>query len=311
MSLNGKEYELYKESPSYRLLSDRFRIPVEQIVSEHYRGKWSVKEFRDMNDFASHPSAILSDGTHSVFVKLSEAAHGLDQFEVELAGLRLLSERSGVLTPAPIGIVSVGGGVILVLEAAQAVERTSHQWREIGRTLARIHRIKWDRCGSEKQGYFGPLYQDNRPMRDWLTFYTERRLWPRLIEAIDSGNLPTETIRQIEKLILRLPNLCIPEIEPSLLHGDAQQNNFISTGMGAMVIDPSIYYGNPEIDLAYIDYFQPVPDDVFVGYQEVMPIDQGFCERRDLWRVSAYLAAVIVEGPGHLNKLTSAIQKYL
>jgi protein-ribulosamine 3-kinase len=311
MTLNGKEYESYKESPSYRLLSDRFRVPVERIVSEHYKREWRVKEFKDMNEFACHPSAILSDGTYSVFVKLSEAANGLDQFEVELAGLQLLSERSGVLTPSPIGIIRVEGGVILVLEAVQAVERKAHQWREIGRTLARMHRTKWDRCGSEKQGYFGPLYQDNRPIRDWLTFYTERRLWPHFMGAIDSGNLPTETIRQVEKLILRLPKLSIPEIEPSLLHGDAQQNNFISTKIGAMVIDPAVYYGNPEIDLAYIDHFQRVPDDVFRGYQEIMPIDRGFSERRDLWRVSAYLVAVTVEGIGHLNKLTNAVQKYL
>jgi len=78
-----------------------------------------------------------------------------------------------------------------------------------------------------------------------------------------------------------------------------------------MVIDPAVFYGNPEMDLAYVDYFQPVPDEVFIGYQEVIPIDPGFGERRDLWRVSAYLAAVEVEGMGHLDKLTNAIQKYL
>ena len=311
MSFSDNEFELYKESPSYRLLSDRFRIPVEKIVSEHYGLEWRVKEFKDMNDFACHPSAILSDGIHAVFVKLSEAANGLDQFEIELAGLRLLSERSGILTPSPIGVVPVSSGVILVLEGVQAVERKSCQWREIGRTLARIHKIKWDRCGLEKQGYFGLLSQDNRPMHDWLTFFTERRLWPRLMGAIDSGNLPTEIIRQVEKLILRLPDLGIPEVEPSLLHGDAQQNNFISTETGAMVIDPAVYYGNPEIDLAFIDYFQQVPEDVFAGYQEILPIDPGFSERRDLWRIPGYLAVVTVEGVGYLNKLTHAIQRYL
>ena len=264
-----------------------------------------------MNEFACHPSAILSNGTCSVFIKLSETAHGLDQFEVELAGLRFLSERSGVPIPSPIGIVPVDGGVILVLEAVQAVERGTHQWREIGRTLARIHKIQWDRCGSEIQGYWGPLYQDNRPMRDWLTFYIERRLWPRLMGAIDSGNLPTAIIRQVEKLISRLPNLCIPDIKPSLLHGDAQQNNFISTQLGAMVIDPSVYFGNPEMDLAHVDIFQPVPEDVFIGYQEIMPMDPGFSERRPLWRIPGYLAAVTVEGAGYLDKLTDALQKYL
>jgi fructosamine-3-kinase len=307
----AKGYEKYKTSPNYRLLSDRYRIPVEQVVSEHCRREWRVNQFKDMNEFASHPSAICSDGTYSVFVKLSEAAHGLDQFEVELAGLRFLSEQAGVLTPFPLGIIPVPGGVILVLEAEQAVERGTQQWRDIGRTLARIHQTKWDRCGLEKQGYFGPLYQDNRPMPDWLDFFTERRLWPRLMGAIDSGNLPTANIRQVEKLISQLPNLAIPVVEPCLLHGDAQQNNFISTQKGAMVIDPAVYYGNPEIDLAYIDYFQPVPADVFSGYQEILPINPGFSERRDLWRVPAYLAAIEVEGAGQLFRLDNALQKYL
>jgi len=65
------------------------------------------------------------------------------------------------------------------------------------------------------------------------------------------------------------------------------------------------------MDLASIDCWQEVPDDVFDGYQDELPIDQGFWERRDLWRVWGYLAAVTVEGPGYLGKLTKAIQKYI
>jgi len=234
-----QELDNYKQHPSSRLLDDPLRIPVEQLVSRHHEQPWRVKTFSDMNDFASHPSAILSDGTTAVFAKLSEALHGLDQFEVELAGLRYLTERAGVLTPTAIGIVAVPDGVILVLEAVQPVERTEREWRDIGRALARIHQTKWDRCGFERQGYFGPLYQDNRPMRDWLTFYAERRLWPNLMGAINSGHLPTATIQQVEKLIARLPHMGIPEVAPALLHGDAQQNNFVSTPAGAVVIDPA------------------------------------------------------------------------
>lgn len=78
-----------------------------------------------------------------------------------------------------------------------------------------------------------------------------------------------------------------------------------------MVIDPAVYFGNPEIDLAYIDYFQPVPDEVFAAYREGMPIEPGFTSRRNLWRISAYLAAVEVEGRQHLDKLVDAVQGYL
>jgi fructosamine-3-kinase len=115
----------------------------------------------------------------------------------------------------------------------------------------------------------------------------------------------------VETFIHRLPDLDLPSISPSLIHGDAQKNNFISTDQGAMVIDPAVFYGNPEMDLAYIDYFEPVPEDVFLGYQEEMPIHPGFHDRRDVWRVSAYLAAVEVAGEIHLRRLTAAVQKYL
>lgn len=299
------------ETEVHPLRTDRFRIPVETLVSGYVGRKWTATKFRDMNEFSSHPSALLSDGSFAVFVKLSTAANGLEQFDVEIGGLRLLSELSGVLTPTPVGNLSVAGGMLMVLEAAQAVERTSIQWRQIGQTLARIHRVRGSQFGLETNCYFGPLYQDNRPMSDWSTFYVERRLWPRLMGAINSGHMPTEVIRQVEKLISRVPALCGPPVEPTLLHGDAQQNNFISTEREAVVIDPAVYYGHPEMDLAYIDYFQPVPDVVLSAYREELPIDPGFYERRDLWRVYGYLAAVEVEGAASLPKLTGAVQKYL
>ena len=295
---------------SHPLMSRQIQGYIEQIVSEHNQTQWAVTEFKDMNEFSSHPAAILSDGTYPVFAKFSSAENGLEQFRIELDGLRLLSSEAGVLIPSLVANMAVEGGFLLILEGVQAVERTPKQWREIGKALAQIHRVKGAQFGLDSHNYFGPLYQDNRPDDSWPAFYAERRLLPRMTGAINSGNLPTHLIRQLEGLIPRLPELCGPDVVPTLLHGDAQQNNFISTEQGAMVIDPAVYYGHPEMDLAYIDYFQPVPDDVLEAYQEELPIDPGFYYRRELWRLYGYLAAVEVEGAIHLDKLTEAIRKY-
>lgn len=300
-----------QNSISNRFLNIPLRTSIEQAVSSHIGRKWDIQTLKDMNDLASHPCAILSDGAYAVFVKLSDAANGSEQFEVELDGLKLLSKRSGVRTPISIDIFSVGSSVVIIFEALQAIERGPLQWRQIGQALARIHKIKGSQFGLHTQGYFGPLYQDNRPMQNWSAFYGERRLWPRLMGAIDSGNMPSAIIRQVEKLIVRLPDLCGLEVTPTLLHGDAQQNNFVSTETGAVVIDPAAYYGNAEIDLAYLDYFQPVPNDVFEGYREEGIIDPGFAERRDLWRIYGYLAAVTVNGEEYMPQLANALQKYL
>lgn len=101
----------------------------------------------------------------------------------------------------------------------------------------------------------------------------------------------------------------------ALLHGDAQQNNFVSTPAGAVVIDPAPYFGHPEADLALVGYFQPVPGEVFTAYRDIAPIDQGFAERRELWRLPAYLAVVTVDGSGlfgrrYLDRLAAAVRSY-
>ncbi len=293
-----------------QFLAPPLRLPLERRVSEHFGRPWTIQSATDLQDLACHPAALLSDGAAAVFVKLSDAPDGRQQFEVELNGLRLLAARAGVLTPTPVGLVSVDGRTLLVLEAVTAVARGPQQWRDIGRTLARLHQVTGDRCGLDTQGYFGVLPLDNRPLADWPTFYAERRLRPYWRLALEAGHLPLPLAAQIERVIERLPALSGPAVAPALLHGDAQQNNFISSAAGAVVIDPAVHYGHPEYDLALVDYFQPVPPDVFAGYRELLPIDPGFEERRALWRLAAYLAAVAVSGPAYLGPLTEAVHQY-
>ena len=296
---------------THPLLTDTYRPVIEEIVSAHLNRTWRIQDIRDMKDLASHPALLLSDEENTVFVKLSTAANGLEQFEVEWSGLELLAERAGVLTPKGIALHSIGdAGTIMVLEGLGEIERGPQQWREIGYTLAKIHQTKGTFYGLERQGYFGPLYQDNRPMDNWVDFYTERRLYPRLMTAIDGGYLSSNDIRQIETLISRLPQLMGDDLDPVLLHGDAQGNNYVSTAAGAVVIDPAVYYGPREVDLSYVDFFAPVPDDLLAGYAEILPIPQGLAETKELWHLYAYLAIVSFEGMWK-DRLMAVVKKFL
>lgn len=294
-----------------RLLSDALRIPVEQCVSAYLGRAWRVATVQDKAESASHPAAVLSGEGYSVFVKLGEGRLALDQFKQELAGLRLLTERGGALTPAAIDSLQVEGGALIVMEAIQVTERGRAHWRQIGQALARLHNVKGERYGLDTHCYWGSLYQDNSPLPDWPEFFWERRLAPRLRAAVESGHLPLALVPEVEKLQARLPWLCGPKVEPALLHGDAHQNNFLSSARGPVMIDPSVYYGHPEMDLAYVDFFAPVSDELFQGYQELGPLEPGFSERRDLWRIPAWLAMVEVDGPQHLDNLIAALRRYI
>ncbi len=296
--------------PTHPLLTPVAGAAIERAVSEHVGARWQARDFRDLHDLSSHPSAILSDGEHAVFAKLCSGANAAHQLEVEQAGLRLLAERAGVLIPTLIAVVEADAGAIFLTEAIEEIERGPEQWRAIGQALAQVHRIKAPLFGLDRSGYFGPVYQDNRPLPDWPTFFAERRMWPRLIAAIDSGHLTIAMAHRIERIIARLPDLCGPGVAPTLLHGDAQKNNFISSATGAYVIDPAVHFGHPEFDLALIDYFEAVPGDVYDGYRDVLPIDTGFAERKHLWRIPAWLAVVQHAGADYLPMLETAVQPY-
>ncbi len=320
---------------------------VERAAAAHRGRQWSCSGFTNLDGRAGHPCGILRGSPFSVFAKMTSADDGGIQFAAELAGLRLITRLSSVATPAPVatGIIEIpmsgtesagktAQGTraahrtratrstrwLLLFEALpeRTADRSIDDFRAIGRTLATMHQVHHTQFGlAEFDGFFGPLPQDNRPVPagNWPDFYSERRIRPLLKIAVDSGNLPAELTRGVERLIDRLPRLAGPQIRPSLLHGDAQQNNFLCTPGGAVVIDACPYFGHPEVDLALVDYFEPVPPELFGAYREIRPIDQGFTDRRELWRIFAYLAVVSVDGQNpfgrqHLGQLTEAIRRY-
>jgi fructosamine-3-kinase len=295
---------------------------IERAASQHLGRRWVSQGLTDLAERSSHPCAILHGQPFSVFAKLGRNAR--DQFEAELDGLRLLTQSAGILIPVPIatGLVDLADASLLLFEALPErlpVRRTDRDWAEIGRALATLHQITNPRFGLTRQGFFGPLPQDNRPVTSnrCTDFFAQRRILPLLRTAVDSGNLPADLARGVariaERLLAeRLPVLVGPEPRPSLMHGDAQQNNFISTARGAVVIDASPYFGHPEIDLAQVDFFRPVPAGLFDAYRETAPIDKGFADRRDLWRLPTHLAIVAVDGsPSHIALLADAIRRYV
>ena len=119
----------------------------------------------------------------------------------------------------------------------------------------------------------------------------------------------------MDLIAARLPALCGPDPAPTLLHGDAQQNNFVSTADGAVLVDVAPYFGHPEYDLALVDYISPADPELFRAYAEVAPVDAGFAGPRELWRLHVYLAVIGVDGASafgrsFLPRLEAAVRQY-
>jgi fructosamine-3-kinase len=284
-----------------------------------HRGRpWRCEGFTNLSDRASHPCGIFHGTPFSVFAKLATGVDGVAQVTAEARGLALIRELSGVTTPVPVGpgMAHVDGGALLLSQALPergagaglpSEHRTAEDYAAIGRALAQLHQVRGESYGlTAFDGFYGPLRQSNAPVAPdtWAGFYAERRVLPLLRHAVDSGHLPAEMAVGVERIVSRFPELCGPEPVPALLHGDAQQNNFVSIPGDAVLIDVAPYFGHPEFDLALVDYFSPVPEGLFAAYREITPIAPGFPARRELWRLAGYLAVVAVDGGAPFGRAT-------
>jgi fructosamine-3-kinase len=316
--------------PAHPLLDPTITAAIEQAARAHLGHSWHSQGFTSLDERSSHPCGIFRGERLSIFAKLGSSR---EQFTAELAGLRLLTQRAGIPIPDPIadGLIDLPSvsvsrrtglppspsghpaRTLLLLEALPErlpAARQPRDWRSIGLVLATLHQVHDPQFGLSQDNFFGPLRQDNRPAPTWPVFYRDRRLLPLLRKATDSGHLPRDLAAGVTRIAERLPDLGGPDPLPSLLHGDAQQHNFISTGAGAVVIDACPYFGHPEIDLAQAGFFEPVPADLFAAYRDVAPIDSGFAGRMELWRLATYLAVVTVEPGLYLARLAAAIRRY-
>jgi fructosamine-3-kinase len=235
---------------THPLLDGSIVRAVQNAAAEHCGRTWTWTGFTDLWHRASHPCGIFAGTPFSMFAKLDGSADGARQVAAELAGFSLIRARTEVATSVPVagGIVGTSAGTLLLSEAlaergaasGQAADsRTPRDHAAIGRALAGLHQARGETFGlAEFDGFFGPIRQGNRPVGSgrWSDFYAERRVLPMLRFAVDSGHLPIELARAVEGIAARLSSLCGPDPVPTLLHGDSQQNNFVSGPDGAVVI---------------------------------------------------------------------------
>lgn len=294
------------------LTKEEFRAPIEAAVSRSIGKPFHIRAILENKAGAMHDAAIIEGDGLRVFVKAGTNPFSPDQFAKEAWELDYIRTHSSVKTPQVIDVVQLDGTVLLILEAIDVKNpETDLDWDIMGQGLAALHQTKWDKCGLETHTYLGIFKQDNTIKNTWTEFYGECRLRDTMKMAVDAGKMNSAECAEIEKLIAKLPELCPKQSSYSLLHGDPWIGNLLYNGRELIAIDCSIYYGNREIDLTTVDFFCPVPKRFFDAYNEAYPIDPGFEERRDLWKINQWLGHVTLFGDKYMPKLMDAVHHYI
>jgi len=77
------------------------------------------------------------------------------------------------------------------------------------------------------------------------------------------------------------------------------------------VIDPAVYGGHREIDLAMLALFGGLPDALVGAYEEVTPLAAGWRERIELYQLYPLAAHACLFGGGYGAQVKRTIATYL
>jgi fructosamine-3-kinase len=182
--------------------------------------------------------------------------------------------------------------------------------RDAGELIANLHATKRDGFGYERDTLIGPLAQPNPKSLHWVPFFRDQRLLLMARQAQQEGRLPAKMLDRIERLAQRIDDYLIEPAFPSLLHGDLWTGNvLVRKGRIAAFVDPAIYYGHPEIELAFATLFGTFGEIFFEAYEGLMPLEPGFHElRSSLYNLYPRLVHVRLFGSGYLAGIDRTLE---
>ena len=280
----------------------------------------------------------LSTG-EKVFLKTNSIANA-KFFITEAHGLAALGQPEAIGVPKILGAGtdSQKGISFLLLEYMESAPSVKNYWEVFGHELAALHkaapghveklRTREDtqrthrpscffvtdgqslpRYGFWEDNFIGANPQKNLPSASWIDFYRESRLMPQIKMAehyFDSG-MRKKAGYLLEHLdrYLREPDF------PSLLHGDLWSGNVLcGNDRKAWILDPAVYIGDFETDLAMTPLFGSFPSASYSAYHEVNPIHKGYDQRKELYHLYHLLNHLNLFGRMYLGSVAEILNRY-
>jgi len=248
----------------------------------------------------------LDDGS-AVVAKTGQSDGG---FDIEAYMLRYLAEHSDLPVPEVLDVIP---GMLVMSHLPASGGMNDRAQEHAADLIAALHGVTGRQAGLERDTLIGPLHQPNTQTDSWMVFFRDQRLGHFGDLAHRSGRLPPDSYRRLQRLREELDNWIVEPDAPSLLHGDLWGGNVLVDGPRiAGFVDPAIYYGEPEVDLAFSTLFSSFGDAFFRRYHERRPIAPGFFEeRRDLYNLYPLLVHTQLFGGGYAGSADRILRRFV
>lgn len=252
---------------------------------------------------------LYMDDERTFIVKVPKEGE-MDEVDGETLMLEHIQRTTNLPTP---GIIHTKPGLLLMEDVGHTdTWITAASEENVARHLAELHSAPADYCGFEIDTSVHGIHQPNEVSMSWREFFAEKRLrWGAQLCA-DCGQMPNRIANRVYSLIDQLGTYIPYDVKPTLLHGDLWKGNIlIEHDQVKAFIDPALYYGHSEMDLAFLSMFGKVSDRFYDAYREVHPLDKTFAEERKwLYLIWPILINIRLRGKDYVRHLDAMLTKF-
>lgn len=246
------------------------------------------------------------------FVKTNKNA-AIGMFIKEANGLRELGKADVIRVPRVIHAADD----FIILENISTKTKQNLFWETFGRNFALLHKHMSDSFGFFEDNYIGSTTQVNLAVNseklNWSEFYFNKRILYQYRLAEKKGNAGEELRKYFSQLENKFHHILTDcKEKPSLLHGDLWSGNFMTDENGdACLIDPAVYYGHRETDLAMTKLFGGFEEEFYTAYNEEYPLDNGYEYRENIYKLYHVLNHLNLFGSGYYQQAVNLMKFYL
>ncbi len=207
------------------------------------------------------------------------------------------------------------GETYLLLECIEENKQdTTTQELAAAKILADLHSVTNE---SRMYGYYynttiGPFIQNNEQTQyNWGLFLGQMRIMPMARLCYDKGEISQQIVGRLEGLCRDIyKRIDMSSIMPSLLHGDLWSGNILFNINRAVLIDPAIYFGDREMELAFIMMFNTFGETFFKAYTQVHPLSEDFYKTKvPLYQIYPLLVHVALYGSSYTGQLEEVLKR--
>ena len=258
---------------------------------------------------------LLLSNEETLFVKVN-SIRKMDSFLAEAEGIEAIGSAGALRVPRIHAVGTDDGYSFLLMEYINPAAPGRDFWERLGTGLARMHKadtkafLKNGKYGFDQDNYIGAGHQKNTAKDSWIEFFRECRLRPQfeLAERYFDGDM----IRKINRFLDHLDSFLIEAEKPSLLHGDLWSGNFMSDEKGLPVlIDPAVYVGCNEADIAMTELFGGFDRRFYESYFDFMRKVPGYEDRRDLYNLYHLLNHLNLFGRSYLYAVIRIVESII